>query len=436
MVETKKKRRTDKGQSSQSTEEASPDSAPLRRQRNAPQGNPPPPPPNPLGLVNPAHVARLAKLCERDILPTRYYCMDTLNSLGLRVDVLRMFRRAGMGDSINHREDTFRSLTIEFLSTVDVSVTDGLHVIAGRISFRVLGEDRELDLTQFNEIFGMPPAKILRFRTIPSNWNPNELWATITGSPEYTPGTSKGTHIRNPNIRYAQRVLACGFFGRDDSINVPRKAELWVLSDMLDGNRNIDIGAFLANHFRKVGTTNLRSRIAIGGLITPIALHFGFNPDEHLDDRVSGSKFLDLSALESMRMVLPSSGRFKWIYPNEKTLDLPCVERTSLENPVNLLYQPTPRTGGASTSRVSRPPPPPQSTFDYALLYSSVESIRQEQASLRASHNAVRASQDELRGMFVDQNAYLHSMGDVILAMRDWHVSHGHFPPPPPPPSG
>jgi len=43
--------------------------------------------------------------------------------------------------------------------------------------------------------------------------------------------------IRNPCIRVAQRIHSFGMFAQDDSVNIPRLFELYVLSCMLNGVR-------------------------------------------------------------------------------------------------------------------------------------------------------------------------------------------------------
>jgi len=78
---------------------------------------------------------------------------------------------------------------------------------------------------------------------VPREFNPNALWYTLTGNYQYDASHSKGTIIRNHCIRVAQRVLTCGLFALEDSLNVPHLFELYFLHSMLEGTR-IDSGLF------------------------------------------------------------------------------------------------------------------------------------------------------------------------------------------------
>ena len=66
----------------------------------------------------------------------------------------------------------------------------------------------------------------------------------------------------------AQRILACFWFARDDSLNVPRLFELYFLSCMLDGDQ-LDLGSFLARQLYSVAVST-KGRIVIGGIVTTI----------------------------------------------------------------------------------------------------------------------------------------------------------------------
>jgi len=80
-------------------------------------------------------------------------------------------------------------------------------------------------------------------RQVPYEFNPNAFWSELSGSVRYSTSSSKCTHIRNPCIRVAQRILACSLFAQDDSMNVPRLSKLYFLSCMLD-DVQLDPGSF------------------------------------------------------------------------------------------------------------------------------------------------------------------------------------------------
>ena len=92
----------------------------------------------------------------------------------------------------------------------------------------------------------------------------------------------------------AQRVLSCGVFARDDSLNVPRLSKLYFLSRMMNGDR-IELGSFLARQLYSATTSTTR-RTIIGCLTTTTARSLGVEPNPK--DQVSGSERLDKAAFE------------------------------------------------------------------------------------------------------------------------------------------
>ena len=129
-----------------------------------------------------------------------------------------------------------RHLTLEFLCTLLVEVTSGSRCQETYISFYLIKEFYELNLSAFNSIFSFPPSMDLPCRHVPKEFNPNAFWNEISGNYWYDTSNSKGTVIRNPYIRVAQRLLAYGLFAREDSLNMPRLSELYFLHSMLQGD--------------------------------------------------------------------------------------------------------------------------------------------------------------------------------------------------------
>jgi len=108
----------------------------------------------------------------------------------------------------------------------------------------------------------------LPYHLVPKEFNPNAFWYEFFQDHWYDTSNSKGTVFRNPCIQVAKRLLACGLFSREDSLNVPRQSELHVLYSMLQGDR-LDPGSSLVNQLYREATSST-SRIVIGGLITPL----------------------------------------------------------------------------------------------------------------------------------------------------------------------
>jgi len=184
----------------------------------------------------------------------------------------------------------------------------------------------ELNLVTFNSIFGFPLSKDLWHRQVPCEFNPNAFWDELSRSFRYSTSSSKCTHIRNPCIRVAQRILACSLFAQDDSMNVPRLFEFYFLACMLDGDQ-LDPGLFLARQLHSA-TVSTKGRIVIGGIATTIVRFLEVEPKP--EDRVSRSERLDQGALEIMNFCKVETGCLRWIYPGDRLLPLPNVDRTTL----------------------------------------------------------------------------------------------------------
>ena len=103
-------------------------------------------------------------------------------------------------------------------------------------------------------------------------------------------------HIRNPCITVAQHILDCSLCAQDNSLNVPRLSELYLLSCMLNGDQ-LDPSSFLARQLHNAAVST-KDRIVIGAIITTITRLLGVEPNP--EDRVSGSERLDQAAFEIM----------------------------------------------------------------------------------------------------------------------------------------
>ena len=141
--------------------------------------------PHPLGLVNLSHIEHYNCLSSRSVVATRYYDDELLVQLGLLEDIRWLFGRGGMEHFTERKDHTYRDLTLEFLSTLHVEVTSGAQCQAGYLSFYLLGQFYELNLSAFNEIFGFPPSLDVTLRKVPRQFNPSAFWFIIAGTYNY-----------------------------------------------------------------------------------------------------------------------------------------------------------------------------------------------------------------------------------------------------------
>ena len=113
---------------------------------------------------------------------------------------------------------------------------------------------------------------------MPQRWKPDPAWLSITCAKHKTytdrfgwprvhdPRQAKATNICNLTIRYLQHLLANIVFGRNDSQNVCRKRELFLLWCALFGT-HVDIGAFILRHLTEAAKTTHENVKSVGLLL-------------------------------------------------------------------------------------------------------------------------------------------------------------------------
>jgi len=95
---------------------------------------------------------------------------------------------------------------------------------------------------------------------------------------------------------------------------------------MLDGVQ-LDRCSFLVRQLHSAAVST-KDRIVIGGIVTTIARILGVQPNP--EDRVYGSERLDQATFEIMNFYKVEVERLCWIYPGDRLLPLPNVDRTIL----------------------------------------------------------------------------------------------------------
>ena len=92
-----------------------------------------------LKLRDPDHVRKFHQLKGRGWKPTRYIDWELIGHLGLGAQLTAMASGIRFESFMHLREPTFKGLTLEFLSSLDVSILRGPGSEAGRIVFQLGG---------------------------------------------------------------------------------------------------------------------------------------------------------------------------------------------------------------------------------------------------------------------------------------------------------
>jgi len=130
-----------------------------------------------------------------------------------------------MGQFLEIRDHTYHDPSLEFLRKLHVEVMSGPCCQEGYIFFYLYRKFDEPNLSALNSIFDFPPSLDLPYRYVTKEFNTTAFCHEISWDYRYDMSNSKGIIIRNPCIRVAQRLLACGLFARGGSMNVPRLFE-------------------------------------------------------------------------------------------------------------------------------------------------------------------------------------------------------------------
>ncbi|KAL6529445.1 hypothetical protein OROGR_015068 [Orobanche gracilis] len=218
-----------------------------------------------------------------------------MNTMGIKDDVMKFLERIGWAWMMTQKWVTYRSLTLEFFSTLVVRHDPISHEPSALI-FRLNNQDRRLTIQELENVYHLKTGgeyHVNRFKC--ENYWRSMVEYPGSGPRYYVPKAAKGSSLRNPVLRYLHKVIANTIYGRKE-IGPITLRELYILTHMLDGTIPAT-SAMLAEHFDDVATKP-KGEIWVGGFITPIALHFGISLDQRTP--LAGNMLLSFSVLRIM----------------------------------------------------------------------------------------------------------------------------------------
>ncbi|KAF3585550.1 hypothetical protein F2Q69_00028441 [Brassica cretica] len=235
----------------------------------------------------PSEITRFFKAME--LLPTTYPDPLILQRLVLYDDVTILLGRMGLERLLTLQKPVYATATYQFLSSLEAThrsredPEDGY----GFITFKIGRQDYRMSFKQISEVMGFPDRRDPRIEG--TKEDPELLWYMI-GAGVYNTKLIKGADIRNPSIRYVQRILASTFYARKDPGRIVED-ELhfltWCLKDvigeMFDDGSEVRfgirtqpgiVGIFVKRllHYQDWAWTkkDKEPRLSIEGLITPL----------------------------------------------------------------------------------------------------------------------------------------------------------------------
>ena len=277
-------------------------------------------------------------LHKREVVPSKFFDPFTVHNLNLRDDINTFVQNIGWTTFAGMDFPTFKEITFEILSTIRSTYHPHQAGNPTCIFFRCMGEDRQLTMEGFNQIFGFPNVGLTWYT---SDFSPTLAWRQLTDQYEYSPRSSKASHIRNHVLRYLHRVMALSLFGRGESTGVVSRVELLFLWAMAN-NVQVNSGAWFLKHLLHVAKSPT-GKICVGGLLTAIAQHFGFSQQAYPHPPVPGSHLVDIATLQNMRICRHiGHGQFRLLDDEGHIIDPPAEneEEEELEEEQDDLPQP------------------------------------------------------------------------------------------------
>ncbi|KAL0696155.1 hypothetical protein Bca4012_063335 [Brassica carinata] len=282
--------------------------------------------------------------------PTRFADLDLLKELGLDSDIEAMQGHLKIPKLLIMDYPTYKDVSCQFLSSLEVTYHDTPHVRQGwgKIKFRIHGKAHNMNFKDIGRIIGFQD---LEDSILPKCENfPRELWKLITGNNHCT-GYDKNSHIWHPSVRYLHRMLVHAFYPRKQHGNcteedlcllcpaiIPYAAPgvLPLLShDIYATFRMVSFFVSRLEHYRDWAwyTKDLRPKIGIGGMITPLLEFMGVN----LGKDSAGPNFIDATNLSIATYFSGKYGRsyvyYYYLQGQPAEVLLPNRTLTSLERP-------------------------------------------------------------------------------------------------------
>ncbi|KAH6817066.1 hypothetical protein C2S51_000669 [Perilla frutescens var. frutescens] len=241
-----------------------------------------------------------ARLAVMNIYPTRYPCAATTMALGIHDDVWGLINQIGWNHALAGGWSTYLILVYEFLSTLEVqaSTMRGPHTM----TFQLGGVSRILTAAEVNNIFNVPPGGIFNDFPVTTEAFWQQLQTEMT---RFDHKRVKASMMPNPVFRYLQKIFTSTVLARHETSGM-RSPEVLFLYCMLSAH-NLNFAAFLMQQLKRQ-STQATDAIEIGGMITPIAAHFGIPLNRY--GLLPETRLIDLTTLRNSRMLATRTDRF------------------------------------------------------------------------------------------------------------------------------
>lgn len=135
---------------------------------------------------------------KQKLTPTRYTYEQTVNALGLKIEVDGMFHALGMLEFMSLEAPTYECITLEF--QLEKRWINTTRYYFGTLYFRLFNSYHELFVEELAGILRLP---LYGPSAVPDGFSSKDLWIAITGRIDYTSKGTKASGIQNLCFRYA-----------------------------------------------------------------------------------------------------------------------------------------------------------------------------------------------------------------------------------------
>ena len=200
-------------------------------------------------------------LKARSILSTRLFDWDCVRELGYEEEMKSLLNAMNLRDFVDLHDQTSPSITLEFLSTLQVDSNHSL-------SFHLQDEQYTLSNRQLGEALKLPIDDFYGFKEDRS-FNEHVAWKDLTGENRFRPKAAKSSSLNSFIHKYLHHFISYSILARGESHSNVRKLELFVLWCGVKG-KQISLTKLFADQMLSI-TTAKSGKIRVGSYITIIA---------------------------------------------------------------------------------------------------------------------------------------------------------------------
>lgn len=264
-----------------------------------------------------AQIARYEKLKHRRFRGTRCVDWDFYEKMGLKDSFRELLEECNLVFLSELQEDTYKHLTLEFLSSVKLEKGKGC------IAFRLKGENYFITPEQIGSYFKVP---YIGYPVSEDDYPKHEFWSELVGRREkYKWKSANVSKIKEPLNKMLHEFLTVSLNCRASNSNVVQNDDLFLMWCIKEGKK-INGAYWLMNRFSKISKKD-KGLIHIGGYVTHLAkcLYVNLNEnDEVFRIPFSKNNYVGSRALEGLGVIEKFQGKWQ---PIQEEQYLPQIGR-------------------------------------------------------------------------------------------------------------